>query len=1065
MGRLNYAPLRMVLVGTFLAVAILRPLASPSQVTTGTLSGTVTDSSGAVVPGAEVVLNHTETGSARTLAADAQGRYLAPNMALGSYTVQASSQGFQTEIRTGVRLTVGQQAVINFVLNPGAVTESVTITGEAPIVNTTSSAVGSLVNREQIRDLPLNGRDYTQLVLLQPGVVQFREQSREQNRGTGTRMSIAGSRGNQVSYRMNGLDVADGAGATPGSIVGHNLGVDAIQEFQVLTNTFSAEYGKSAGGVINVVHKSGTNNLHGALFAYHRNDNFDANDFFANRADITRPEFKRNQFGASAGGPVIRDKTFFFGAYEGLRERLGITQISLVPSLDARNGIFGTRTVAVSPLTKPYLDAIPLPAPGAAILTGGASERLDPFSTKGDENYVVGKMDHTFSETDTLSGSFTFDQGITQRPAARGGIGMFTEDGRSRNQYVTLRETHTFSPNVINSFNLGFNRSFSVNAHSQVGGPAAAALAFIPGQAWQTIEVGQIDRVEFNFVDNRPDSELTFNTWQWSDNVNLVRGSHSFKMGVEGYRFFFRYVTEGRAGGAGRYVYPSLESFVSNNTAISGQLYEASDPSALGLKASVFQNMWGLFLHDDIRLTPRLTVNAGLRYEFVTIPTDTLPIQGHLDTLTAPQLTVSRKVWGENPSLKGFAPRVGAAWDVFGNQRTAVRGGFGLYYDPLTSYYFLPVIQANPPFRLARILDNAPFPNGLPALRNAPPGSALFALTETDYHPDQPYRIQYNVGVQHQLMSNLSLGAFYVGAQGVHTSQFYLNANTRTPTLLSDGRLFFAANAPLINPNFGIVQYRKWGGHSSYNSLQLQLNKRMSSGFQFQGSYTWSKSLDNGDIFSFSSEGLSTAALQNIFQPGLERGLSAFDVRHNLTANATYDLPTGTNWSGIARTVAGGWQLGGIVSLASGHPFTTILGFDNARIRTRSRGDHLRPDLVAGAEANSIDSRNVEQYFDPLVFAKPETGTLGNLARGSLIGPGFASVDATFKKRFAFGEARMLEFRSEFFNVLNRANFRVPEEEARTVVNSAGNLVPTAGRLSSTTSTPRQIQFSLRYEF
>ncbi len=1054
--------IRRTMVFVLAALVLSAPLLY-SQVTTATISGTVRDSTGAVVPGAQISIHNFETGSKNSVATDSQGRFLVPNLSLGQYEIQATSPGFQTEVRSGIQLTLGQQAVINFTLNPGAVTESVTVQAEAPLVDTTTSTVGTLVNREQIRDLPLNGRDFTQLVLLQPGVVQYREQSREINRGQGTRMSIAGARPNMVTYRLNGLDISDGSGSTPGSATGHSLGVDAIQEFQVLTNTFAAEYGKSAGGVINVVQKAGTNSLHGALFEYLRNSKLDARNFF----DQAKPAFKRNQFGASAGGPIRRDKTFFFGSYEALRERLGLTQPSLVPSLAARGGFFGDHSVTPSPATKPFIDAIPLPTPGAPEYpTTGAAYRIDSFSTQANENYLVGKIDHTFSTSDSLSGSYTYDQGTTFGPAPRGGIGMFTADGRSRAQYVTLRETHSFTPSLLNSFNMGFNRSYEVAAHSQIGGPSPANLNWIPGKTnWQSLEVGGIDRIEYNFVDKRSDTAMTLNTWQLSDNLTVIRGRHSFKMGFEAYRFFFRYETEGRAGGSGRYVFLTLEDLVANNVSPRGSLYQAGDPASLGLKPSIFQKMFGMFVQDDIRLTPRLTVNAGLRYEFITLPQDKLPIQGHLAHLTDPQLTITRNVWGENPSLKNFGPRVGFAWDVFGNQKTAVRAGFGLYYDPLTSYYLLPVVQGNPPFRLTRTVDNAPFPNGFNVLINAPQSSALFDLGSTDYSPNQPYRIQYNMGVQHQILPNTLLGVFYVGAQGVHTSQFYLNANTRTPTFLPDGHITFSTSSPTINPKFGVIQYRQWGGHSGYNSLQMVLQKRMSGGLQFQGSYTWSKSLDNGDIFSYSSEGLSTVSLQNIYQPSLERGLSTFDARHNFSLNTTYNLPSGADWKPLPRTIAGGWQVGGILTLTTGHPFTPIVGFDNANIRTRSRGDHLRPDLAPGRDANTIYPQNADHYYDPTAFLLPRSGTLGNLARGTITGPGFADFDLTLKKRFAFYESKILEFRSEVFNLLNRPNFRIPEEEQRTVYNNRGQLVPAAGRLTSTTSSARQIQFSLRLEF
>lgn len=1062
----------VVLAGVIVAVCFT---GSQAQVTTGTISGTVQDSSGAVVPGAQLTISHTDTGNSRSVTADAQGRYLAPNLTLGGYTVQATSQGFQSEVRQGIRLTVGQNAVINFSLAPGAVTESVTIIAEAPIVDTTSSAVGNLVNREQINELPLNGRDFVQLVTLQPGVVMYREQNRELNRGNGTRLSIAGARSNQVSYRLNGLDISDGAGTTPGSATGNNLGVDAIQEFQVLTNNFSAEYGKSAGGVINVVHKSGSNNLHGSLFEYLRNDNFDATRWEVIRfaeGEPEKPEFKRNQFGGTAGGPVIRDKTFFFGAFEGLRDRSNTTTVERVPSLNARNGIIGNTTIAVSPAVRPYLNTMPLPniTPDPSAPDDGTAFRSQNFSTNANENYVVGKMDHTFSESDSLGGSYTFDQGTTLGPAPRGGMPMLNDNSRTRSQYVTLREVHTFSPTVLNTFNLGFNRSFGTGTHDPLE-QYPANLAFLPGATWQTLEITGLANTEYNFIADRPDRTLILNTWQISDNVTVVKGAHSLQFGFEAYRFAFRYITEGRTGGGGRFQFTSLQNFLRNVT----RRWEVQDPSALGLQPSITQKMFGWFAQDDVRVSPTLTLNLGLRYEAVTKPQDEIPIQSNLFSLTDPRLTTGKTFWSTNPSLKSFAPRVGFAWDAFGNQKTAVRGGMGLFFDPLGSYYYLPVIQGNPPFRLGRRINSASFPGTIDQVQSG--GNIPFELTIADASLDQPYRIQYNLGVQHEVMPNTMVGATFVGGQGVHTTQMYLNANTRRPTFLSDGRVFFDAVANAgdpagrVNPNFGTVQYRQTGGHASYNSLQLAVNRRMT-GMQFQMSYTFSKSIDNGDTFSFSSEGGNTVAQQNIYQPGLERGLSSFDARHVFSSNATIELPKLEGAPAAARHTLGGWQVGGILSLSSGHPFTPYVDFDNANIITRSGGDHLRPDVRPGVNLKeATDSSNPDQFFDPAaLFVLPESGFLGNLSRGSLTGPGNAVVDFNLRKTIAMGESKFLRFRAEFFNLFNRRNFRAPEDDQRAVfvgrnANGSGEIPRGAGQITSTTGSARQIQFSLRYEF
>ena len=1055
-----------------LTMMILPGLAA-AQVTTGTISGTVRDTTGAVIPGAEVTINHEEIGSVQQIMTDSRGRYLVPNLALGQYSLQATSGGFQTVSRTGVRLTLGQQAVINFTLNPGAVAETVTVVGEAPLVDTTTSAVGNLVAEEQISELPLNGRDYVQLVLLQPGVVQYREQNAELNRGMGIRMSIGGARANQVSYRLNGLDIADGAGTTPGSVTGNNLGVDAIQEFQVLTNTYSSEYGKSAGGVINVVHKSGTNQLHGSAFEFLRNDNFDANRWENNRfAGGFKPEFKRNQFGGSAGGPILRDRLFFFGAYEGLRDRSAATTVANVLSPQARMGYLGGRFIGVEPVVQPYIDSIPLPnVAGSENESRGSAQIAHTFATSADENYIVGKMDHTLSDSDMLSGSYTFNQGVIVNPAPRGGMPTFETNQKSRAQYVTLRYTHSFTPTTLNTFNAGFNRSKGLELHIPLY-DFPQSLAFLPGAEWQTFDISGLGRLEYNFTESSTSGrDLVLNTWQFSDNLTVVRGSHTLKFGFEAYRFGFRYVTDGRTGGGGRFRFRGIRQFLQADT----QRWEVQDPQALGRRASIFQEMYGAYVQDDIRATPNLTLNLGMRYEIVTTPRDQLPHQSTLRNLTDPELTTGHTWWSRNPTFKNFAPRVGFAWDVTGTQRTAVRGGFGLFMDPLTTYYHLPTIQNNPPFRLARRINGAVFPGSIEqvlATANRP-----FDLTLSEAEIDQPYRIQYNMGFQHEIMPNTSLGMWYVGAQGVHTSQMYLNANTRIPSFDSSGRIFFDEDAHpgdpegRVNPNFGTMQYRATGGHSSYNSLQLQLQRR-SGGLQFQSSYTWSKSIDNGSIFTYSSEGGNTVSLQNLYQPHTERGLSAFDARHVFTSNANYNLPELADTNAVARNVLGGWQLGGIFTVSTGHPFTPYMEFDNANMLTRSGGDSLRPNVKPGVNLrNAVNPNNPEQYFDAAaLFELPPEGYLGNMSRTALVGPGNFVFDFTLKKRFSVGESKSLEFRSEFFNLFNRPNFRAPEDDERNVFDDRGDdglgeIPNSAGQITSTTGSARQIQFGLRFEF
>jgi outer membrane receptor protein involved in Fe transport len=1024
--------------------------AARAQVTTGQISGTVRDATDAVIPFAEITLVNVGTGVSRTVKVDPHGRYDAPSLSLGQYEIVVTADGFKTEVRGGVNLTVGQHAVLNFTLQPGTVSEQVTVVSEAPLVETSTSQVGALVSREQIHEMPLNGRDYTQLALLQPGVVQYREQSRELNRGTGTRFSIAGARHNQVGFRLNGIDINDGSGTTPGSATGHNLGVDAIQEFQVLTNTFTAEQGKAAGGIVNVVHKSGTNALHGAAFEYHRNSSFDARNFF-DLGDDPAP-FLRNQFGVSAGGPILRNRTFFFGAYEGLRERLDRTGINIVLTDAVKNGAFGP----VDPRVKPYLDQ--MPSVNGREFADGTGERITTVRTRSTENYVVGKIDHTFSTSDTISGSYTYDAGDVTAPDPRAGILTYETASRNRYHYLTLQETHIFTPNVLHSLRGGYNRSH-VDAirHPLIEFPSS--LAFLPGVNVSTIQIAGVDGFQPHFGDFF-EREIELDSWQIANTLTWVRGAHTFKTGMEAYRTRVANTTPGRTAG-GLYDFRSLADFL----VARADVFQADDPEAPS-KPTITQGLFGFFVQDDFRVKDNLTINAGLRYEFITTPRSTEPNQSTLINITDPQLTTGH-TFMKNPSLKNFAPRLGFSWDVFGSQRTALRGGVGMYHDQITSYFYLPVIESNPPFALTRTLPFPPFPNAYELFATGELPS-LFGLQLLEYDMKQPYRIQYNLGLQQQLGATMAAAVYYVGARGVHSSQFFANANTRAPRGTSaDGRLFFSANDPPLNPNFGPSQLRTMSGDSWYDSLQLVVNRRPRGGLAFQASYTFQKMLDTGSVLSFTSEGLNTVVQQSPFAAGpeYEKGLSSFDVRHTFSLNATYDLPVGGDWTGVLRALGAGWQLSGIVTLASGHPFTPILGFDNANVLTRSRGDHLRPDLAPGASSNPVNPGNVNRYFDPTAFVLPPAGTLGNLARNTIIGPGLSTIDLGAKKRFIVASSRAVEFRVEVFNLANHANFRIPEATQRTVLNRGNRLNESAGLITTTTTPSRQIQLSGRFEF
>lgn len=1038
----------MTQCGRLLVAALvfaLLPAALHAQVTTAALAGTVFDGSGAVIPNAEAVILNVDTGISRTMRTSGEGRFEAPNLAVGRYEVVVTATGFKTAIRNGVTLTVGQRAVLSFTLEPGALSEQVTVVSQGAQVDTSSSQVGALVSQAQIKTMPLNGRDYTQLAALQPGVVPYREQEMNVNRGLGTRFSIGGARHNQIGYRLNGIDINDGAGTTPGSATGRNLGVDAIQEFQVLTNTFTAEQGRSAGGVINIVHKSGGNQMHGSLFEYHRNSAMDKKNYFDSGSQP--PPFKRNQFGFSGGGPVIHNRTFFFGAYEGLRESLTSTVSAIVLAQSTKDGALGT----VDPRMKPYLSL--MPAPNGALFANGTGELRSTNQTRSHENYFVGKLDHTFSQSDSLSGSVTFDKGDVARP---NNLATWTEGNTSNFKYLTLQHTHTFSPNLLHTLRGGFNSSRHFDTRDPITS-APEALRFVPGTPAGTLDVPGIETFDIPFAPY-VFRELNLESYQVGNTLTWLRGRNTFKTGMEFSHFEVSNTSFGRTGG-GNFGFDSIANFLAARPAT----FEATDPDSTIGRAVINQGLFGFFAQDDIRMRSNLTMNLGLRYEFITEPKSNGDNQSNLVSLDDPKLTTTDSVI-RNPSLKNIAPRGGFAWDVFGNQKTALRGGLGIYHDQITSYYYLPAIESNPPFRLSRRVPNAVFPTAFNEISSGT-STSLFSLTLLEHDLKQPYRVQYNLGLQQQLTNNMAVAVYYVGGRGVNSSMFYLNANSRRPSGVSeDGSLMFNTADPRRNPNFSTIQYRAMTGSSWYDSLQLMVQQRPNKGLGFQLSYTLQKSTDTGSVLSYSTEGLNTVGAQSIFAPVEdEKGLSAFDVRHTFSANATYDLPWGDSWTGIARALGAGWQVSGIINLASGHPFTPVLAFDNAGTTVRSRGDDQRPDLAPGGNANPVSPGNVDHYFDITQFVLPPAGTLGDLPRNTLIGPGLATVDVSLKKRVQIFGSRTAEFRTEAFNILNHANFRIPTDRA--IIVRGGGYNPNAGRITATSTTSRQIQVSARFEF
>ncbi|MBI4481587.1 MAG: TonB-dependent receptor [Acidobacteria bacterium] len=1017
---------------------------------TGTISGTVHDETGAVLPGVTVVVTNTDTGISRTLLTGEEGTFKATSLSPGNYTVRAELAGFRTEIREGIKITVGREAVVPLTLKIGEISEQVVVSGEASLVETTGSTLSGLVDDKKIRDLPLNGRDMLQLAQLQLGVIVTRNAGADGDRGYSMKISVAGSRPYANSFLLDGTDANESQNRSPGSIAGVMLGVETVREFRVLTHNYTAEHGRASGGVVNAVTKSGTNELHGSLFEFHRNSALDARNFFD--TDPSRPQvrsdppsFKRNQFGGTVGGPIIKNRTFFFAGYEGLRDRLGLTRRAKVPTPAAREGrIPGRPAVTVNPAVRPFLDLWPLP--NGLDFGDGTAEDTFSASQRTNEDYFAGRIDHAFSEEDSLFGRFTIDDGDRFSPIDN----RFLFDlETSRNIYFTLGETHVFSSSLLNEFRFGFNRSgitYTRQSTKDIG-----SLSFIPGQPMGQASVPGLLTLWAEGVPH--DVDKTFlNVFDYVDNLSYTRGRHSLKTGILVKRFRFNIQNPTRTGG--RFAFDSFTDFLLGTP----RRVEAFTPGS-DINRGFRYFLIGTFVQDDLKLTPRLTLNLGVRYEFITVPTEVNgKISNIIDPLRDAQLQVGDP-WMKNPSLRNIDPRLGLAWDLFGDGKTALRAGFGIFSEQFLPLWFSTSGIRMPPFFNTAQIDRPPFPL-LPVERVT---GARKQLWTHEYNLKSPKLLRYNVNIQREMLPSTVVTLGYAGSRGLHQATV-MDFNIPIPEIQAGDRPFFAAGLRRRNPNWETIDLISSNTDSFYNSLLIGVDRRFYKGFQTQLSYTHSRLVDESNGPNTASDTAADSGNQRFYdRPEWNRSLSTYDARHNLTLNATWDLPfgPGRRWassaSGAAAHLVGRWQLNSITTLATGSPVNINMSGN----RSRDLDGSDRPDLAPGASNNPVLGGAV-RYFDGSVFLAPPAGYYGNLGRNTLIGPGFATLDLSLIKNFQISEEVNLSFRSEFFNVTNRVNFGIP---ARTVLDGQGRPIASAGRIDRTRSTARQIQFGLKLTF
>ena len=1073
-----------------------------------TIAGTVRDASGAVIPNdARVSIKNVSTGQVRDVTTDAAGFYSAPNLLPGNYEVTITAPGFSTEVRSSITLTVGAQQLLNITMRVGQVSEKVQVTTEVPAVQLANSTIAGVVSQNAVVELPLNGRDWTLLATLQPGVISVGSiqantgTADRAHRGYGVEMSISGSRPQQNNYRIDGVSVNDYANGGPGSVEGSTLGVDAIQEFSVLTSNYSAEYGRTGGGVINAITKSGTNSFHGDAYEFLRNSALDARNYFD---PATIPEFRRNEFGASLGGPIWKDQTFFFADYEGLRQNQGISTLVVVPSRATRNGILcsipqpgvcSTHQVAgafnpdpatgIDKAVLPYLGLWGLPNEG---LLGNGDTGIYAFNGGHvtSENFGTARLDHRFSDKDAVFGSYQYDAATATQPDSANEVLAGDTTGRA---FVAIEETHIFNPQLINSARFGLNRSkLSIRGVKAIN-PLSAdpSLGESSGADNPQIDVPGLTTIQPGLNQVHHDDSYQ-NSFQGYDDVFLTKGIHSFKFGFAVERI---QLNRFNYGPTGEFPFPSLEAFLTNQpSTLSAPLPSVPFPH-LGLRTSIF----GGYVEDDVRLWPTLTVNLGLRYEMSTVPAEVLGRLAALRNPTDPRPHLGNGIF-QNPTLRNFAPRVGFAWDPFGNGKTSVRGGFGMF-DVLPLPYLLgqtaPSVAPFSEKGSANHLPAGSFPTqafNILAAQIAAGTGLEYSYVEP--RPKRNYVMQWNLNIQREVEPNLTAMVAYAGSRGVHQPFRADDINTVLPTLTSAGYLWPSpiGSGTQPDPTVGQIDDLSWNTNDTFfDGLELQLLKRMSHGFQLQSSYTWSRAIDEGAGTITSDAFINAIPSLFYFLPKYRRAAADFNVAQNLVINYIWDIPTPDSLHGPVAWATRGWQLGGIFEIRSGLPFTPLIGGDPLGLLNTA--PFAYPDRLRESGCGSlVNPGNVSNYIKLECFALPRatspiaaqcvafqpggsgnpvlTGTcsnlLGNGGRNEIYGPGLVNFDFSLFKDTQIRENLHLQFRAEFFNVFNHSNFDAPVANS-TLFNQDGSPVGGAGSFDSTSTANREIQFALKLIF
>jgi hypothetical protein len=1062
-------------------------LPGAAQSVSSEIQGTVKDPTGAVILGAKVTARSLETHVLRSTVTDSAGSYYIDGLRAGSYELTIEHAGFKIKKLNDVSLLVNQAAVLDAKLEVGSTNEQLTVRGVTPLIETATPQMSSVITTLGLSDLPLNGRDLFQLTELQTGVAPSTNGGTSLwSEGNMTKASVQGARPTMNDVTMDGGDINDpGYNVPPGGPAGSQLGVEAVREFRVLLNSYSAEYGRNAGANIQYVTKSGTDSLHGSLYEFYRNAALDAANYFDKPTQ--KPSYERNQFGVTIGGPIRKDHSFFFLNYEGLREQQGITTNVSVPDDNARHGVLpslggvGLVNVGVSPTSALFLGLFPH-ANGPELTSGGVPSGLALFTGSElqtvREDYSLLRVDQTISSKDQMFGRYVFDDGVGVYPFQSTAIPGFPGVRPIRNQYFLLSWQREIANDLLNEATFSFNRTRYI---AEVDNSYPLSISLVPGRALGVIAIAGLPALGNNLV--YPLGTAS-NTFEAIDNLSWQHERHSLKFGADVKRLQINGPFD--FGTNGEYSFTGAAATATNNPPLESFLrgiptfYVGTDPSLSDSERGFRQTYVGTYILDNWRVTPTLILNLGLRWEYSNIPTEAQNRISNIHDIFTDHVPIVGPLWSSVPKDL-FSPRFGFAWTVKKDGKTVVRGGFGIMRDQIWSNLYFDVRFYRPFFgALISISPNflAP-PASVAALGGSTSPDGVFGIT---FNPQFPYYEQWSLNVQRQLGTDTVFQVAYVGSHGLHLPRAG-EANPYEPVLGYN-----------LNPNFGSVPQIVTDATSNYNSVQLSLQRQFSKQFSFQGAYTYSHSIDTASG-PFPSDWVSEPGVsQNFYDLRADRASSAFDRRNVVTGNLLYDLPVGhgRRWGktleGPAAKIIEGWRLSMIDRFMSGVPFTPVLGFNNSLTAASFPAD--RPNIKSGTSPCNAGTGNINRWFDPHMFALPiapdaNGNIFGNTGRNSLCGPSLKEIDFSVIKHTQIRERASLEFRVEFFNLFNHPNFNVPDNtqgpngtggngdaiflgraagcnpasDALGCGIAAGN----AGRIFSTVTSARQIQFGVKF--